>query len=180
MKRILLLACLVIFMAASPAMASPPFVQASLTPDIAVWARGTRIEGVSFSIWGENPQTSFALGLVNGFNDMSKGCALGLFNYSDSYTGFQLGAELTIQKVDFLGGQLGIFNYTVGTMQGIQTGIVNYAGRLKGVQIGLVNYAATVESGVQIGIVNIIPRNAWFTRFPDEIAPAMVLLNWRF
>ena len=179
MKRILLLTCLVMFMAASQAMASAAFLQASLTPDIAVWARGTRIEGVSFSIWGENPQTSFALGLVNGFNDMSKGAALGLFNYSDSYTGFQLGV-VNYTEGDFFGWQLGAFDYTVGAVQGVQTGFVNYAGRLKGVQIGLVNYAAEVESGVQIGIVNIIPRNAWFTRFPDEIAPAMVLLNWRF
>jgi hypothetical protein len=179
MKRILLLTCLVIFMAASQAMASAG-VQASLTPDIAVWARGTQIEGVSFSIWGENPQTSFALGLVNGFNDMSKGCALGLFNYADSYTGFQIGIPINYTEGNFSGGQLGLFNYTVGTMQGIQLIGVNYAGRLKGVQIGLINYAAEVESGVQIGLVNIIPRNAWFTRFPDEIAPAMVLLNWRF
>jgi len=180
MKRVLLLACLVIFMVASPVMASPPIVQLSLTPDIAVWARGTRIEGVSLSIWGENPQTSFALGLVNGFNDMSKGAAIGLFNYSDNYTGFQLGLPINYTEGDFFGAQLGLFNYTVGTMQGIQLLGLNYAGRLKGVQIGLINYAATVESGVQIGVINIIPHNTWFTRFPDQIAPAMVILNWRF
>jgi len=166
-------------MAASPALASPPFFQASLTPDIAVWARGTRIEGVSLSIWGENPQTSFALGVINGFNDMSKGFVFGAFNYSDSYTGVQWGA-VNYTEGSFFGWQGGFVNYTVGPVQGIQTGGVNYAGRLKGVQIGLVNYAASAESGIQIGIVNIIPRNAWFTRFPDEIAPAMVLLNWRF
>ena len=178
MKKILLLACLLIFMATSQAMASAA-VQASLTPDIAVWARGTRIEGVSFSIWGENPQTSFALGLVNGFNDMSKGAALGLFNYSDSYTGFQFGA-VNYTEGDFFGWQFGAFDYTVGSVRGLQTGFVNYAGTLKGLQIGLVNYAANTDTGIQIGLVNIIPRNAWFTRFPDEIAPAMVILNWRF
>jgi len=178
MKKILLLACLLIFMATSQAMASAA-VQASLTPDIAVWARGTRIEGVSFSIWGENPQTSFALGLVNGFNDMSKGAALGLFNYSDSYTGFQFGA-VNYTEGDFFGWQFGAFDYTVGSVRGLQTGFVNYAGNLKGLQIGLVNYAANTDTGIQIGLVNIIPRNAWFTRFPDEIAPAMVILNWRF
>lgn len=179
MKKILLLAYLLIFMAASQTVASAAAVQASLTPDIAVWARGTRIEGVSFSIWGENPQTSFALGLVNGFNDMSKGAALGLFNYSDSYTGFQLGA-VNYTEGSFFGWQAGIFDYTVGSVQGLQTGIVNYAGNLKGLQLGIVNYAANTETGIQIGFVNIIPRNAWFTRFPDEIAPAMVILNWRF
>jgi hypothetical protein len=179
MKKILLLAYLLICMAASQTVASAAAVQASLTPDIAVWARGTQIEGVSFSIWGENPQTSFALGLVNGFNDMSKGAALGLFNYADSYTGFHLGL-INYTEGDFFGWQFGAFDYTVGLVRGLQTGLVNYAGTLKGLQIGLVNYAGNTDTGIQIGIVNIIPRNAWFTRFPDEIAPAMVILNWRF
>jgi hypothetical protein len=180
MKRILLLAYLLIFMAASQTVASAAGVQASLTPDIAVWARGTQIEGASFSIWGENPQTSFALGLVNGFNDMSKGAALGLFNYSDSYTGFQFGLGVNYTEGDFFGWQMGIFDYTVGSVRGLQTGFVNYAGTLKGLQFGIVNYAANTDTGIQIGLVNIIPRNAWFNRFPDEIAPAMVILNWRF
>jgi len=179
MKKVVLLACLVVIVASSQAMASKA-LQLSLTPDIALHGRGTRINGVSLNIWGENPQTSFALGIVNGFDDMSKGFSLGLLlNYSDSYTGFQLGC-VNYTTGTFLGGQLGIFNYTVGTMQGVQLIGVNYAGRLRGVQIGLINYAAEVESGVQIGLINIIPYNTWFTRFPDQIAPAMVLLNWRF
>jgi hypothetical protein len=178
MKRIVLLACLVVLVASGQAMASKA-LQLSLTPDIALQPRGTHINGVSLNIWGENPQTSFALGFVNGFNDMSKGFALGLFNYSDSYTGIQWGA-VNYTTGSFFGWQAGAVDYTVGTVQGIQTGIVNYAGQLRGVQIGLVNYAATTQTGIQIGLLNIIPHNEWFSRFPDQIAPAMVFLNWRF
>ncbi len=179
MKKIFLLACLVIFMASGQAVASKP-IQLSLTPDIALQPRSTRIEGLSLNIWGENPQTSLALGFVNGFNGMSKGFSLGLLlNYSDSYTGFQLGC-VPYTTGSLLGGQLGLVNYTVGPVQGIQLGGVNYAGHFKGVQLGFVNYAASVETGVQIGIINIIPQNEWFSRFPDEIAPGMVLINWRF
>jgi len=178
MKKIVLLACLVVVFASGQAMASKA-IQLSLTPDIALQPRGTHINGVSLNIWGQNPQTSFALGFVNGFDAMSKGFGLGLFNYSDSYTGVQWGA-VNYTEGSFFGWQAGIVDYTVGTVQGIQTGFVNYAGQLRGVQIGLVNYAATTQTGVQIGLINIIPHNAWFTRFPDQIAPAMVILNWRF
>jgi len=179
MKKIVLLACVLVLFVSSQAMASKA-IQLSLTPDIALQPRGTHINGVSLNIWGENPQTSFALGFVNGFNDTSKGVGLGLFNYSDNYTGFQLGFFLNYTESAFSGGQLGIVNYTVGSAQGIQLGGVNYAGRLRGVQLGIINYAAETETGIQIGVINVIPPNTWFSRFPDEIAPAMVFLNWRF
>jgi len=65
-------------------------------------------------------------------------------------------------------------------MKGLQTGTVNYAGRLTGIQLGLVNYAETVESGLQVGLVNIMPQNPWFTDVPNALAPGMVFLNWRF
>ena len=91
MKKILVLTCLGIFMAVGQAMASKP-IQLSLTPDIAIYSRTTRIEGLSLNIWGENPQTSLALGFFNGFTGTSKGFALGLFlNYAGSYKGVQWG-----------------------------------------------------------------------------------------
>ena len=179
MKRILLLTCLGIVMLAGQAMASKP-IQLSLTPDIAIYSRTTRIEGLSLNIWGENPQTSFALGIVNGFTGTSKGFALGLLlNYSDSYKGFQLGS-VNYTKGSMLGGQVGFVDYVEGSMKGIQFGGVNYAGHLKGVQIGIVNYAASATTGFQLGILNLMPQNKWFTAFPDQIAPGMVLVNWRF
>jgi len=179
MKKTAVLVCLIMFLTAGQAAAASMF-QLSLTPDIALHDRDTRIEGVSLNIWGENEQSSFALGLVNGFKNQSEGAALGLFNYSDGYTGFQL-AGINYTNGAMLGWQMGLLDYTVGSMQGIQLGFVNYAGILKGLQLGLVNYAATAASGIQIGIINVIPSNtAWFTRFPDQIAPVMVLFNWRF
>ena len=179
MKKILVLTCLGIFMAVGQAMASKP-IQLSLTPDIAIYSRTTRIEGLSLNIWGENPQSSLALGFVNGFTGTSKGFSLGLLlNYSSSYKGFQLGC-VNYTSGSMLGGQVGFVDYVEGSVKGIQFGGVNYAGQLNGVQIGLVNYAASATTGFQLGILNLIPKNQWFTAFPDQMAPGMILVNWRF
>jgi hypothetical protein len=179
MKKIFLLTFLTIIMAAGQAMASKP-IQLSLTPNFAIYSRTTQIEGLSLSIWGENPQTSLALGFFNGFTGSSKGFALGIFlNYSDSYKGVQWGG-VNYTKGSMLGWQAGIVDYVDGSMKGVQTGLVNYAGHLKGVQFGLVNYAETATTGVQIGVINLMPQNRWFANFPDEVAPGMILLNWRF
>ena len=52
--------------------------QASLTPDIAIHARTTQINGLSLNIWGENPQYSLNVGFVNGSTGDSEGLAWGL------------------------------------------------------------------------------------------------------
>jgi hypothetical protein len=155
-------------------------IQLSLTPEIALFDRTEKIEGLTLSIWGENPQAGLALGFVNGSTGQSAGLSLGLLlNYADSYKGVQL-APVNYTKADFLGWQIGFVNYTDGLMKGLQTGIVNYAGKLTGLQFGFVNYAASAETGVQIGFVNLMPQNAWFTGLPDELAPGMVIVNWCF
>jgi hypothetical protein len=125
--------------------------QMSLIPDVAIQSKTTRIKGVSINIWGENPQNAFALGVVNGSTGNSSGFSLGLIvNYADSYKGFQVAP-------------------------------VNYAGRLQGLQLGLVNMAMTAEEGVQIGFINIMSETEkWFSNFPDEVAPGMVFINWRY
>ena len=179
MKKVLVLACLGILMSASQAMASKP-IQLSLTPDIALYSKTTHIAGLSLNIWGENPQTSLALGFVNGFTGTSKGFSLGLLlNYSSSYKGFQLGC-VNYTSGSMLGGQVGIVDYVEGSVKGVQFGGVNYAGHLNGVQIGIVNYAASATAGFQLGFLNLIPKNQWFTAFPDQVAPGMILVNWRF
>jgi hypothetical protein len=180
MKKTLICACLVIIMAASEAMAGSKPIQLSLTPDISIYGRSTRIEGLTLSIWGENPQTSLALGIVNGSAGRSAGFSLGLLlNYADTYKGLQL-SLVNYTQSNLLGWQAGVVDYTEGSVKGLQTGFVNYAGHLTGVQLGLVNYAAASTTGVQIGIINLLPQNRWFTRFPDELAPGMVIVNWRF
>ncbi len=180
------LAVLAGVMSMSGVMASEP-IQLSLTPEIALYDRSETIEGLTLSIWGENPQSSLALGLVNGCTGESTGLSVGLLNYADNYTGLQWGL-VNYTSGDFTGWQGGfvlglvgsVVNYTEGTMTGFQCGIVNYAGTLNGFQLSVVNYAEKVKAGVQIGIVNIMPENEWFSRFPDELAPGMVIVNWHF
>lgn len=165
---------------AGTALAAGKPIQLSLTPDIAIFNRSQRINGLTIGIWSENPQTALALGIVNGSTGRSSGLSLALIlNYADNYEGVQW-APVNYTKGDFLGWQGGIVNYTAGTMKGLQTGGVNYAGSLTGLQLGFINYAETAKSGVQIGLVNIIPSNRWFSGLPNELAPGMILVNWRF
>lgn len=153
------------FGASAQQQKTQPF-QASLTPDIAVCDRSDRIEGVALSIWGENPQSAFALGFVNGSNGDSSGLSLGFFgNYAENYTGVQWG----------------FVNYASESLKGVQLGCVNLTKELNGLQWGLVNYAETAKAGVQVGLVNILPANQeWFSKLPNELAPGMIFVNWHF
>ena len=36
------------------------------------------------------------------------------------------------------------------------------------------------KTGVQIGLVNLIPSNAWFKNLPNQLAPGMIFVNWQF
>ncbi len=158
---------------------SRPF-QASLTPDVALEDRDVMIEGLTLSVWGENPQRALSLGFVNGSTGDSSGFSWGLLmNYADSYKGVHW-AFVNYAKHDFLGWQGGFVNYTDREFTGLQTGWINYAGHMKGVQFGLVNYAETAGSGFQLGLANVIRENRWFKDFPDSLAPCMVFVNWRF
>ena len=183
-----LLACLATVLVSTGALAETRPFNLSLTPDIAVYDRSDTIEGLTLSVWGENQQTSLALGIANGAIGQSAGLSVGILNYADSYKGLQWGL-VNYTKQDFAGWQGGFLfgvvvsavNYTGGTMQGFQAGVVNYAGRLTGLQLGVVNYAAAADAGVQIGLVNIVRQNTmWFSGLPDELAPGMVIVNWRF
>ena len=136
---------------ATGAFAETKGFQMSLIPNVAIYSKTTYIKGVSLNLWGENPQNAFALGLINGSTGNSSGFSLGLLvNYADSYKGLQLAP-------------------------------VNYASRLHGLQLGFVNMAMTAEAGVQIGLINIMSQTEkWFSNFPDEVAPGMVFVNWRY
>jgi hypothetical protein len=165
-----------------------PSFQASFVPNGAMYPPEQRIDGMTLSIWGENPQSAFALGFVNGSTGESEGLSLGLVNYAESYSGVQW-SFINYAEKDFTGWQggplLGLVvsgvNYTGGYMRGVQLGVINLAGKLSGFQVGLINYAQYVDPGIQIGLVNVIAQNSgWFTNWPDEVAPGMVLVNWRF
>lgn len=178
MKRILVM-MVVVWSAGIAVVSGSEPLQISITPDLALFNRNVRIEGLSLSIWGENPQTALALGVVNGSTGDSAGLSLALvLNYAYNYSGIQW-APINYTRGEFLGWQNGLVNYAEGGMKGLQSGVVNYTGRLNGLQFGFLNYAASVDTGVQIGLVNFMPQNRWFERLPDELAPAMIFINWR-
>lgn len=177
-KAIVLLSFIMI---STVAMAGTKVFNLSLTPDIAIQDRGDTIKGLTLSVWGENEQTSLALGFVNGSTGDSAGLSLGfIMNYAENYKGVQW-AWINYASGDFLGWQSGIVNYVEDSMKGLQTGWLNYAGQLTGLQFGLVNYAESADSGVQIGFLNFIRSNKdWFSALPEELAPGMIFVNWGF
>lgn len=162
MKKILfvLLLCIV----ATDLYAETAPIQLSLVPDFALHSRETRITGFALNLWGENPQSGFALGILNGSTGDSVGFSLGLVNYAENYTGLEMGT----------------LNLAEGTFTGVQYGVFNYASNLSGLQIGVANVADTTTAGVQIGFLNIIMENGWFNEFPNALAPGMIFINWRF
>jgi len=162
MKKFIILCALTV--SAVAVKADEPFFQASLTPDIAIHDKGTRISGICLSIWGENPQSAFALGFVNGSSGDSKGFSWGLVNYSENYTGVQW-SFVNMNKATFIGWQ---------------GGLVNISKEFHGLQMGFVNYSEETKNGVQIGLVNISMNNPWFSDFPDKLATGFPFVNWSF
>ncbi|MDF7798724.1 hypothetical protein P4C99_04575 [Pontiellaceae bacterium B1224] len=162
--------------------------QFSLVPDIALQDRDTTIKGVSLGVWNENPGTQWQIGLVNGGVEDSAGLQSfipflffpAIFNYADSYTGAQLGI-VNWTSEEFTGAQLGFVN-GAGDLTGLQWGAVNYSQNMTaGVQLGWINYTETVtEWALQLGFVNIIADNNWFTDFPADLAKGFVFVNWSF
>jgi hypothetical protein len=177
----ILLACLTLVLLSVGVSAAPKPINLSITPDLALYGRSERIEGLTLSIWGENPQVALALGIANGSTGQSAGLSWAfVLNYADDYQGIQW-APINYTTGNFLGWQHGFVNYAGGSMRGLQSGAVNYTRRLTGLQFGVVNFADDADTGVQIGVVNIIrSNNRWFSDLPEELAPAMIFVNWRF
>lgn len=165
MKKVILVLVACLF--ATGAFAQSPAFQMSLIPGIALHPPATHIRGVSLNIWGENPQTGIALGIVNGSTGDSTGVSLGLLaNYAESYKGAHLAW---------------IANYASGRFRGLQLAAFNYAAQLNGLQLGFVNFADASDQSLQVGFINIMNgTQRWFKNFPDEIAPVMPIVNWRF
>lgn len=171
--------------------AEEAFLQLSLTPDVALQSRDTIINGVSLNIWGENEQSAFALGLVNGSTGDSAGLSWGIVNYAENYSGVQLGF-VNYAGGEFIGAQFGGVNAAMA-VTGLQCGFVNYAENLRGVQLGgvdvalnasglqlgFINYAESLH-GVQVGFINIVTENPFFDDFPDKLATVFPVVNWSF
>lgn len=159
------------------ASAGDSFFQASLTPEIAIQKRDTTIKGITLNIWGENEQTAFAWGGVNGSTGDSGGLSLSLYNYAEDYTGVHWGF-VNWSSDKFTGWQNGFLN--IGNeVSGVQSGSVNIAKKISGVQFGFLNYTEQLN-GVQIGFANVVTANSWFKDLPDQLAKGMVFVNWSF
>ncbi len=125
-------------------------------------------------IFNENTSiTGLRISLLYGKNATVKGLDWGLVNHTTSGVskGVQFGL-VGINEADFMGWQDNGVNITKGKFEGLQWGLVNYAGTVSGVQIGFVNYAANMTKGLQIGLVNIIKQGGQFPVFP--------IVNWAF
>lgn len=153
-------------------------LQLSLVPDVALFPRTTQVNGISFGIWNENPQSSLELGLVNGNTGASRGLSLGLVNYSENYSGVQWGAVNFCART-FIGVQDGDVNVSLGSFTGLQYGYVNVAKKFCGLQLGAINYSENLR-GVQLGFINVALNNPWFTEFPNKLATGFPILNWSF
>ena len=145
----ILILCVITCVITSTGFANTNAFQASLAPGIAIHDRHQKIEGLTLSIWGENPQTALALGIINGTAENSAGLSLGFINYGDDYKGVQIGFLNADKKLQ--GAQLGIFNVARNTETGFQFGLINI----------------------------IKTNKKWFSNFPNEIAPFMLFINWR-
>ena len=135
-------------------------VQLALFNPIQLFNENTSITGLRISLlYGKNASVSgLDWGLVNHMTSgVSKGVQFGLVGYVEA---------------DYMGWQDNGINITKGKFEGLQWGIVNYAGTISGVQLGLVNYAANMTKGLQIGLVNIIKQGGQFPFFP--------IVNWAF
>lgn len=185
MKKFIIMA--VCCAVASGAMSATKPFQASLTPDIAIEDRTSDINGISIGVWNENPSSKFQwqFGFVNGSTGDSVGVQWfvflpTLYNYAENFTGAQLGwINWTSGKL--VGAQLG-FVSIADNLTGVQWSMVNYAKTTTaGVQLGWVNYSGTVTDwAFQLGLINIIEDNNWFTDAPQDLAKGMIIANWSF
>lgn len=137
------------------------------------------------------------VGLVN-INDWATsewdalpiGAQFGIVNYSGAFCGLQDGLFINLSSTEFVGLQSAFVN-GAGRMYGCQLGLgnvadevhgtqlglygilcINFAGSVSGCQIGLLNVAGKVESGLQIGLLNINASNGW--------APVLPIVNGHF
>ena len=134
-------------------------VQVSLVTPIQIFPEKYTIAGIR-------------LNLLYGRNVAVQGIDIGLVNHTTTgqFQGLQYGL-VGLTDADFTGWQDCAVNVTQVRCEGLQFGLVNYAGNMSGLQLGFVNYAKKMK-GLQIGLVNIIKQGGQFPVFP--------IVNWSF
>ncbi len=102
-----------------------------------------------------------AAGFINDVKGDVLGIQLaGLANRSGGFVeGLQVAgiANLGKDMPGLVGGQVSVFYNSANRMDGVQIGLLNYAGDIEGAQIGLINGATSVK-GLQIGLFNATKR----------------------
>ena len=152
-------ALMALIVLAQPTLAQEKPIQLGIFTPLQLVSKDQGVSGVRLSlIYCQNTRVS---GLDYGFvnratSGVSKGVQLGFIGIVDT---------------DFKGWQDCGVNITKGNCEGLQWGVVNYAGYVSGIQLGLVNYARSMH-GLQIGFVNIIKQGGQFPVFP--------IVNWSF
>jgi hypothetical protein len=143
----------------SPVHAQNRPVQVSLVTPIQIFPEKYTITGIR-------------LNLLYGRNVSVQGLDIGLVNHTTTgrFQGLQYGL-VGLTDADFTGWQDCAVNVTRLRCEGLQFGLVNYAGNMSGLQLGFVNYAKKMK-GLQIGLVNIIKQGGQFPVFP--------IVNWSF
>jgi hypothetical protein len=134
-------------------------VQVSLVTPIQIFPEKYTISGIR-------------LNFLYGRNVAVQGIDIGLVNHTTTgqFQGFQWGL-VGLTDSDFTGWQDCAVNVVQVRCEGMQWGLVNYAGYMSGLQLGFVNYAKKMK-GLQIGLVNIIKVGGQFPVFP--------IVNWSF
>jgi hypothetical protein len=136
-------------------------------------AKGFQLAGLWNSTKGEFTGARFSGLLSVAENNNNSFEASGLLNISKSERkGLAMAGLFNLTKADLHGVQLaGLFNNVSNRTSGVQVaGLLNMTKILNGFQLSVINIADTVESGVNIGLLNIIKHGGyseWELSFSD-------------
>ena len=155
MKRLFITMALLAFGTSSAFAADSSFIKLSLLDELAL-PSVSEVKGLE-------------LGLIYSKTEKMDGLQYTfIYSKAEKLRGVQVGFVTNAEKASGL--QWGAVNIAKD-MAGAQIGWVNYADKFTGFQFGLVNYTKRMESGVQIGLVNIITNSS---------LPGMVFANAKF
>lgn len=131
---------------------------------------GFQVGGIYNHIGNDFNGMQVSLGL-NTIGRRMDGFQVGAFNLvAEKQEGLQVGVAANLVRDKSRGMQVAgianlnyqsegvsiavLGNYTASTASGLQTGVINYAGKLKGAQLGIINISGQ-NDGYSIGLINV-------------------------
>lgn len=133
--------------------------QASGFTNIGPYTKGVQLSGFVNTTWSGSKAYQLT-GFVNYTKSNAGGQAAGFVNFAlKKHTGVQVAGFMNYSH-QAEGVQIaGFTNVASGRLGGVQiAGFVNYAAKMRGVQIAPINICDSVESGVPIGLLNIVRK----------------------